>query len=143
VLGFGLAVSVAPLTTLVMSAVDQSRAGTASGINNAVARVAGLLAIAVLGVVMVKAFSIHLNRSLQDLAIPPAAMQELRSNEIRLAALAVPAGIDAEMAAAIRISIERAFVFAFRLILVICAGLSIASTLFAWRMIESPSPSGR
>jgi MFS family permease len=143
VLGFGLAVSVAPLTTLVMSAVDQSRAGTASGINNAVARVAGLLAIAVLGVVMVKAFSIHLNRSLQDLAIPPAAMQELRSNEIRLAALAVPAGIDAEMAAAIRASIERAFVFAFRLILVICAGLSIASTLFAWRMIESPSPSGR
>jgi EmrB/QacA subfamily drug resistance transporter len=143
VLGFGLAVSVAPLTTLVMSAVDQSRAGTASGINNAVARVAGLLAIAVLGVVMVKAFSVHLNRSLQDLNVPPAAMQELRSNEIRLAALAVPAGIDAEMAAAIRASIEQAFVFAFRLILVICAGLSIASTLFAWRMIESPSPSGR
>jgi EmrB/QacA subfamily drug resistance transporter len=143
VLGFGLAVSVAPLTTVVMSAVDQSRAGTASGINNAVARVAGLLAIAVLGVVMVKAFSIHLNRSLQDLNVPPAAMQELRSNEIRLAALAVPAGIDAEMAAAIRISIERAFVFAFRLILAICAGLSIASTLFASRMIESPSQSRR
>jgi MFS family permease len=141
VLGFGLAVSVAPLTTVVMSAVDQSRAGTASGINNAVARVAGLLAIAVLGVVMVKAFSIHLNRSLQDLVIPPAATQELRSNEIRLAALAVPAGIDAEMAAAIRGAIERAFVFAFRLILVICAGLSVASTLFAWRMIESPSQS--
>jgi MFS family permease len=143
VLGFGLAVSVAPLTTVVMSAVDQSRAGTASGINNAVARVAGLLAIAVLGVVMVKAFSIHLNRSLQYLNLPPAAMQELRSNEIRLAALAVPAGKDAEMAAAIRASIERAFVFAFRLILVICAGLSIASTLFAWRMIESPSQSRR
>ena len=143
VLGFGLAVSVAPLTTLVMSAVDQSRAGTASGINNAVARVAGLLAIAVLGVVMVKTFSFQLNRSLQDMSVPPAAMQELRSNEIRLAALAVPAGIDAEMAAAIRASIERAFVFAFRLILVICAGLSIASTLFAWRMIESPSQSRR
>jgi EmrB/QacA subfamily drug resistance transporter len=143
VLGFGLAISVAPLTTLVMSAVDQSRAGTASGINNAVARVAGLLAIAVLGVVMVKAFSVHLNRSLRDLNAPPAAMQELRSNEIRLAALVVPAGIDPEMAAAIRISIEQAFVFAFRLVVVICAGLSIASTLFAWRMIESPSQSGR
>jgi hypothetical protein len=88
---------------------------------------------------MVKTFSFHLNRSLQDMSVPPAAMQELRSNEIRLAALGVPPGIDAEIAAAIRISIERAFVFAFRLVLVICAGLSIASTLFAWRMIESPS----
>jgi hypothetical protein len=127
---------VAPLTTVVMSAVDQSRAGTASGINNAVARVAGMLAIAVLGVVMVRAFSLHLNRSLQELSVPPAIMQDLRSNEIRLAALAVPAGIDSKMAAAIRGAIERAFVFGFRLILVICAGLSVASSFFAWRMIE-------
>ena len=139
VLGFGLAVSVAPLTTVVMNAVDQNRAGTASGINNAVARVAGLLAIAVLGVVMVSAFSFRLNRSLQNLAIPRPVMQDLQSNEIRLAAMAVPVGIDAEMAAAIRGSIARAFVFAFRLIMVICAGLSIASASFAWRMIASPS----
>ena len=138
VLGLGLAVSVAPLTTVVMNAVDQNRAGTASGINNAVARVAGLLAIALLGVVMVSAFSLRLNRSLRDLAIPPPAMQDLQSNEIRLAAMAVPVGIDAEMAAAIRVSIARAFVFAFRLVMVICAGLSIASASFAWRMIASP-----
>jgi EmrB/QacA subfamily drug resistance transporter len=143
VLGFGLAVSVAPLTTVVMSAVDQSRAGTASGINNAVARVAGMLAIAVLGVVMMRAFSSHLNHSLQELSVPPATIQELRSNEIRLAGLTVPAGIESKMAAAIRTAIERAFVFGFRVILVICAGLSVASAFFAWRMIEPQSPSGR
>ena len=131
VLGFGLAVSVAPLTTLVMSAVGQSRAGTASGINNAVARVAGLLAIAALGAVMLSAFSFHLNRSLRNLAIPPVAMHDLQSNEIRLAALAVPLGVDAETAATIRASIERAFVFGFRLIMVICAGLYFARASFA------------
>jgi MFS family permease len=139
VLGFGLAVSVAPLTTVVMDAVDQNRAGAASGINNAVARVASLLSIAALGAVMVSAFSIHLNRSLQNLAIPPAAMQDLHSNEIRLAALAVPAEINPEMSDTIRASIEQAFVFAFRLIMLICAALSILSSLFGWRMIASPN----
>jgi EmrB/QacA subfamily drug resistance transporter len=135
VLGFGLAVSVAPLTTVVMNAVDQNRAGAASGINNAVARVAGLLAIAVLGVAMTSAFSFRLNSNLADLAIPTPAVHELQSNEIRLAALTVPAGIDSQMAAAIRISIERAFVFGFRFVMLICAALSLASAAFAWRMI--------
>src|SRR6202163_4886175 len=64
VLGFGMAVTVAPLTTVVMNSVRQDLVGTASGINNAVARVAGVLAIAVLGIVMVSAFGSRLHRSL-------------------------------------------------------------------------------
>ena len=139
VLGFGLAVSVAPLTTVVMGAVDQNRAGTASGINNAVARVAGLLSIAVLGVVLVNAFSFYLNRRLLDLAIPASAMRDLQANEIKLATLKVPAGIGSDTAAAIRISIEGAFIFGFRSIMLICAGLSGTSAAFAWRMIASPN----
>ena len=67
VLGFGMAVTVAPLTTVVMNSVSQDRVGAASGINNAVARVAGVLAIAVLGIVMVNAFGFRLNRDLAQL----------------------------------------------------------------------------
>jgi EmrB/QacA subfamily drug resistance transporter len=135
VLGLGMAVSVAPLTTVVMGAVDENHAGTASGINNAVARVAGLLAIAIFGMLMVSAFSHYLNQHLDQLTLPGEVMQSLRSNEIRLAAIAIPAGVDSDTAAQLRMSIERAFVFGFRLIMLICAALSVASSGFAWRMI--------
>ena len=135
VLGLGLAVSVAPLTTIVMNAVDQNRAGTASGMNNAVARIAGLLAVAVVGIAMLGAFSFRLNHSLKALGISADTMQALQANETRLAALAAPAGIDLSVAAAIRASVDRAFVFGFRIMMLLCAGLSITGAVFAWRMI--------
>jgi EmrB/QacA subfamily drug resistance transporter len=137
VLGLGMAVSVAPLTTVVMGAVEQSHAGTASGINNAVARVAGLLAIAILGMVMLTAFSRYLNERLTQLPLPADVTESVRSNEIRLAAVAVPAGLDSNTAAVLRASIDQAFVFGFRLIMLVCAGLSVSSSGFAWRMIAS------
>src|SRR6202790_4576123 len=75
VLGFGMAVTVAPLTTVVMNSVSQDRVGAASGINNAVARVAGVLAIAVLGIVMVKAFGSRLNQSMIPLSLSSDIVQ--------------------------------------------------------------------
>src|SRR6266699_2389537 len=69
VLGLGMAVTVAPLTTVVMNSVNHDHVGVASGINNAVARVAGVLAIAVLGIVMVSAFSSRLNAQLEEISL--------------------------------------------------------------------------
>jgi EmrB/QacA subfamily drug resistance transporter len=135
VLGFGMAVSVAPLTTVVMDAVDEDRVGTASGINNAVARVAALLAIAILGVVMVAAFSQQLNRRLATIQMPAEVRAELESNENRLAALTIPAGVDPATASAIKSFIQLSFVFSFRMVMGICAVLALASAAIAWRMI--------
>ena len=135
VLGFGMAVTVAPLTTVVMNSVNQDRVGAASGINNAVARVAGVLAIAVFGVVMVKAFSLRLNHSLAGLSLSPDILHELQNNEIKLAGLQVPSGLNPTMKTIVKESINEAFVFGFRVVMFICAGLSLASAAFAWLMI--------
>jgi EmrB/QacA subfamily drug resistance transporter len=137
VLGLGMAISVAPLTTVVMSSVDQNRVGSASGINNAVARVAGVLAVAILGIVMVKVFSSSLNGSLAGRQLPPGILQYIQSNEIKLAGLDLPSGLDADTTAVIRASISRAFVFGFRTVMLICAGLSLASAVVAWLMIPA------
>jgi EmrB/QacA subfamily drug resistance transporter len=140
VLGFGMAVTVAPLTTLVMNAVDQDRSGTASGINNAVARVAGVLAIAVLGIVMVVAFTSRLQGNLANLQISPHALQELKTNAIRGAAMDMPAGLSPEQSSAVRRTVSDAFLFGFRLIMYLCALLAITSSVMAGAMIPGAPP---
>jgi EmrB/QacA subfamily drug resistance transporter len=141
VLGFGMAISVAPLTTVVMSAVEQDRAGAASGINNAVARVASVLAVAILGIVMVKLFSASLQRSLTGALLPPGIFGYVRSNQIKLAGLDLPSGLDVQTAALLHTSISHAFVFGFRIVMLICAGLCVASAAVASLLI--PANSGR
>jgi EmrB/QacA subfamily drug resistance transporter len=135
VLGFGMAVTVAPLTTVVVNSVGQDRVGTASGINNAVARVAGVLAIAVLGIVMVKAFGFRLDHNLAHVLLPPGVLQELRANEIKLAGLQAPIGLNPHTKAAITESIGESFVFGFRIVMFICACLSLVSATVTWLVI--------
>jgi EmrB/QacA subfamily drug resistance transporter len=139
-LGFGMAITVAPLTTVVMNSVGPDRVGAASGINNAVARVAGVLAIAVLGIAMVNAFSSRLNRSLVPLSLPPGVLEAVQSDEIKLAGLPIPPGISLGTKAAIKEAVAEAFVFGFRMVMLVCAGLSVASSAVAWRMISKEPP---
>jgi EmrB/QacA subfamily drug resistance transporter len=139
VLGLGMAISVAPLTSVIMNSVEQERAGTASGINNAVARVAGVLAVAVLGAVMAAAFAHSLRSSLGSLNLDAKLVHDLQSNVAKLGSLDAPPGMDSEAAGKVRSAIADAFVFGFRLILLVCAGLAIASAGVAWRMIPAES----
>ena len=141
VLGVGMAITVAPLTTVVMNSVGEERAGAASGINNAVARVAGVLAVAVLGALMTAAFAHSLRQSLATLNLDAELVHHLESNLAMLGNLDAPSGTDKATALAIRSRIAEAFVFGFRLIAVLCAVFAIASAVVAWRKMSSRTSS--
>ena len=137
VLGLGMAIAVAPLTTTVMNSVSESRAGIASGVNNAVSRTAGLLAIAVLGLIMFHSFNGCLDRRLDQMQVPPAVRQSLDDQRIKLAAAEIPTSVSPELRAGLERAINECFVFGFRRLMLCGAALAFASSLAAWLLIRS------
>jgi EmrB/QacA subfamily drug resistance transporter len=131
VLGLGMAITVAPLTTTVMSAIARNRAGIASGVNNAVARTASLVAIAVLGVVMLQVFKTNLNRRLISANLPSSVVQSVQTQSTRLAAIDIPENVNPGTQQLIRRAIDESFVSGFRWVMVIGAALSAASAVTA------------
>ncbi|HEY6153445.1 MAG TPA: MFS transporter [Candidatus Udaeobacter sp.] len=131
VLGLGMAITVAPLTTTVMSSIAQNRAGIASGVNNAVARTAGLIAIAVFGVVMLQVFRIGLDHRLSGANLPASVAQSLQTQAIRLAAIEIPENVKPETHQLIRRAIAESFVAGFRWVMVIGVMLAVASAVTA------------
>ncbi len=136
VLGFGMAVSVAPLTTVVMGAVETRRAGIASAINNAVSRIAGLLAIAVMGILVAGSFNAGLDDRLSEIPIPAAARSEFDAQRINLAGAEPPAGLDMAVRDALVRAIDDSFVDGFRLAMITAAVLSLLSAVIAAAAIE-------
>jgi MFS family permease len=139
VLGLGMAVCVAPLTTTVLNTVDTSLAGTASGINNAISRIAGLLAIALFGIVMNHVFNAHLQRHLEALTVPAKVMQAVMTERGKLGALEIPQALDPTLRAALQDAVAESFTAGFRWVMLISALLVLASAAIAWRTIDAKS----
>ena len=142
VLGLGMAITVAPLTTTVMGSIGQNRAGTASGVNNAVARTASLIAIAVLGVVMLQVFKTGLHHRLSSANLPSSVVQSVQTQSTRLAAIDVPQNLNAETRQVIRRAIDESFVSGFRWVMVIGAALAGASAVTALFWIGRTTAAG-
>ncbi|MFY9610048.1 MAG: MFS transporter [Blastocatellia bacterium] len=140
VLGVGMAISVAPLTTTVMNAVKENQAGVASGINNAVSRTAGLIAVAIFGVVMLHAFSQRLDRRLLTMDLSQEMRQQIDEQRVKLAGLEPPPNLGAETRTTLERGVAESFVFGFRVVMLMAAGLALASGLSAWLMIDGKEP---
>jgi EmrB/QacA subfamily drug resistance transporter len=136
VLGLGMAMSVAPLTTTVMNSVAESRAGIASGINNAVSRAAGLIAIAVFGIVMIQTFNRALDQHVSRLELSPELKQAVIAQRSNLAAIALPSSIPPETQSKLRQAIDQSFVRGFRAVMLIGAALAVGSALVSWWFIQ-------
>ncbi len=143
VLGLGMAVSVAPLTTTVMNTVPANRVGIASGINNAISRTAALLAIAALGIVMLHVFNRSIDLRLSKLEVSTEAQHSLDDQRINLAAAALPPDIEPSMRQVLKQAIDESFVNGFRRVMLVGAALALASGITSLLLINGDAKSFR
>jgi hypothetical protein len=114
-----------------MSAVDNQHAGVASGVNNAVARIASLLAIALFGVLFARTFDTRVRPRLEGLGLTRAAMTDVERELPKMAGADVQAvAIEPRQRAAVREAIDDAFVSAFRVVMIGAVALALAAAAF-------------
>lgn len=135
VLGLGMAVTVAPLTTTVMNSVAAERAGAASGINNAVSRTGGLIAIAVLGILMLRGFDRALDLRIPQMGLTEASQQTLQSERGRMAGADLSSIPERTRPSVVR-AINESFVVGFREVMLVGAALAVASSMVAAGAID-------
>jgi EmrB/QacA subfamily drug resistance transporter len=139
--GVGMGATVAPLSTAVMSALAGEYAGTASGVNNATSRVAGVLAVAVLGAVALFAFEQAVAQRTAAIELPAAARAALKKQAANLGQASVPAAVPGGQKAAVALALRRSFVDTYRLIIALCAALAAAAAVTAAALVEKhPEP---
>ena len=129
VLGCGMAVTVAPLTTTVMNSVGASHAGIASGVNNAMSRVAGLLAIALLSLLMVGRFNAGMDQHMAGMHLPPTMVAAMDQERAKLGAAEAPPDADASTRRDIAQAVAESFVAGFRWVALVAAALALASAV--------------
>lgn len=136
VLGLGMSLVIAPLTTTALGSVEGRHSGLASGVNNAVSRTATLLAIAGLGIFVTAAFSSALDTRTAPLDLAPAERAALEDEKSDLGAAEAPSGVNGATEERIEGAVRESFVAGFRVAMVVSALLALVSALCAALMLE-------
>jgi sulfopyruvate decarboxylase TPP-binding subunit len=119
-----------------MNSVSQERAGTASGVNNAISRLAAVLSVAVMGVIMLASFNRQLHSQLATVPVGPEIREQIESQRTKLAAIKIPDNVEAPVKEQIRQAINQSFVSGFRVVMLVASALAIFSAATAALMIQ-------
>ncbi len=142
ILGCGIGLCAAPVTVVALSAAGGEHVGIEYGVNNMVARVGGLIAIAAFGLVLAARFDASLDRALPALALPAAAVAELQPERGKLAAAELPADLATDQRQALRLAIDEAFVDGYRWAMGLAALMALASAGIAALTLGRPTTRG-
>ncbi len=136
VLGLGMALTVAPLSSTVMGSAGRDLSGVASGVNNAVARAAGLLAVAALGLLLVSSYRGALATRLDAAGASPPLRQSAVAQANRLTDLQLPQGAPPQTREAVR----AAFGDAFGNVALACGALGVLGGVAGFFFLGGPRP---
>jgi len=138
IVGLGMALTVTPLTTTVMGSVDVTEGGVASAVNNTVARVGGLLAVAVIGAVTLPLFAHALTQRLEPLPVERSVRDALVAPR-SFADMALPASVEGDERALLERAVGEAFVESFRWLALISAACALAGAVSIWAIDTVPA----
>ena len=138
VFSLGLSITVAPLTATVLAAADESNAGIASAVNNAIARVAGLLATAAVGAVIAAQFGSTLDERLAGRQLSPAAREAVEVARERTLGVVDAPGAPPDERAVLREAGRDASTTAFHVAMGISAALVAAGGLLGLMWVQDP-----
>jgi EmrB/QacA subfamily drug resistance transporter len=143
VLGIGMSLTVTPLTTVVMSSGDERSSGTMSGINNAVARTAGVMAIAVFGAVALFIFGSSVEGRLRKAGAPAAIRAAVSGERMKLAAVEPPSGSTPAEGRMVHQAVREGFIESFRAVMLLAAALAVVSSMVAGFTIPAKKKRGQ
>mgnify|MGYP000025564280 CR=1 FL=1 len=136
ILGVGMAILIPTLTTAVMESVELKDSGVASGINNTAGRIAGVLAIAIMGVFALSTFNRSLDFELASVELKQEVRQSIDDQRIKILLIEIPENIELETKTYIKNAIDISFLASFRLMMLISTGLVLLCTFVVWFSIE-------
>ena len=135
-MGLGIGIAISPMVSAVMGSIDKTYSGLGSGINNTVGRVAGLFAIAVLGVIAINSFNFGLDKLIHEIPLDMESRAFIDSEKIKLAGAQVPEWLPYDITTKLTLSIKQAFLSSFRIVMILNAILAFAGTVVAYFMID-------